>query len=40
MLKHCAIISALTHPCVGGFTTHALPAMRAGAIFETARLTG
>ena len=40
LLKHCAIISALTHPCVGGLTTHAFPAMSAGAIFETARFTG
>ena len=38
--KHCAVSNPATAPCVGGFTTTAFPAMIAGAIFDTARLTG
>ena len=38
--KHCIMCAPAAAPCVGGLTTTVLPAMRAGAILDTHRLTG
>ena len=38
--KHCTISTPATDPWVGGLSTSVLPAMSAGPILETARLTG